>query len=44
MTTNSTAQHTLKYADIGINLTDLQYDGIYHGKKHHEGKLFDQTI
>lgn len=30
------ALQRLRYADIGINLSDLQFSGIYHGKKHHE--------
>lgn len=31
-----TALQRLRYADIGINLSDLQFSGIYHGRKHHE--------
>lgn len=26
----------IRYADIAINLTDLQFSGIYHGKQHHQ--------
>ncbi|KAI9805488.1 MAG: hypothetical protein M1825_000739 [Sarcosagium campestre] len=33
----------LRYADVGINLTDPVYDGTYHGKKVHAGDL-DQVI
>lgn len=28
-----------KYIDIGVNLTDAMYKGIYHGSKKHEGDL-----
>lgn len=31
----------LKYADIGINLGDSVFQGIYHGKKAHECDLKD---
>jgi hypothetical protein len=31
----------LKYADIGINLGDLVYQGVYHGKAAHESDLKD---
>ncbi|SCU89074.1 LAMI_0D12310g1_1 [Lachancea mirantina] len=29
----------LKYYDIGVNLSDPMYKGIYNGKKYHEGDL-----
>ncbi|RPB28498.1 Mg-dependent DNase, partial [Terfezia boudieri ATCC MYA-4762] len=30
-----------RYVDIGVNLTDKMYRGVYHGKKHHEADLPD---
>lgn len=47
--TNGTSEHgqpnnnmpTLLYADVGINLTDPTYSGIYHGKDVHENDFED---
>jgi TatD DNase family protein len=33
------SQASLRYVDIGINLTDPIYTGVYHGKKQHESDL-----
>lgn len=33
------AASTLRFADIGANLTDAQFQGIYHGKQRHDGDL-----
>eukprot|EP01028_Stygiella_incarcerata_P011479 TRINITY_DN651_c0_g1_i1.p1 TRINITY_DN651_c0_g1~~TRINITY_DN651_c0_g1_i1.p1 ORF type:complete len:353 (+),score=103.62 TRINITY_DN651_c0_g1_i1:130-1059(+) len=29
----------MEFVDIGANLTDSMYDGVYHGRKHHEEDL-----
>lgn len=38
---NTLPTHPLKYVDIGINLGDSVFQGIYHGKKAHECDLKD---
>ncbi|KAF8474919.1 hypothetical protein BDZ91DRAFT_650451 [Kalaharituber pfeilii] len=37
----TSSNYVPRYVDIGINLTDKMYRGIYHGKKHHEEDLHD---
>lgn len=35
-TISTAIRSSIRYVDIGINLSDLQYSGVYHGKKVHD--------
>lgn len=43
LSTMTTSGNKIRYADIGANLTDTQFQGWYHGKQKHEADL-DQVL